>query len=502
MKSPVKRIIIVGGGTAGWMSAILMAHCWKNRDIQITLVESPNIGTIGVGEGSTPQLKAFFDFLGIQESEWMPKCYATYKNGITFSGWSTKPEFSSYFHSFESELDFKTEPAFFYNCSVRRKGVNIQAHPDRFYLGAQLTRMNLGPKPNDNFPFEVSYGYHFDASLLGQFFRDKAEKLGVVHIEGKVESTHLDSDGYIKNIRLDDGTTLDAELFVDCSGFSSLLMQQALKVPFVSFGKNLFNDAAVTLQTPFSEEYNPQTISTALSNGWVWRIPLINRTGNGYVYSSSHCSADEAETELRRHLNLVDNNISARHLKMKVGRVEKHWYKNCLAVGLSQGFIEPLEATALHLVQETIQGFIDACELGEFTNVNQDKFNQRINARFEGVRDYIVTHYILNSRQDTEYWQSNRNNTNISDSLKKLLSCWASGKDLTQEILDQGIDKFYTSMSWHSIFAGYGFFPDRDKLAPGSAKAHRHNLADIENFLDKCSINFAKSKDLLISLQR
>lgn len=491
----IEHITIVGGGTAGWMAANMMAKCWHPRGIKISLVESPNIGTVGVGEGSTPQLKHFFDFMGIREHDWMPKCHATYKNGITFSGWSTRPGYEHYFHSFESEVDFRTQPAFFFNCDARRKGVDVDAHPDSFYLGSYLTRQRRGPIPAENFPFQVGYGYHFDSSLVGQYLCHNARSLGVNHISAEVADITLNSDGAIDSLRLDTGEILSADLFVDCTGFTSLLLQKTLKVPFVSYSDNLFNDSAVTIQTPAEEDYQPHTVSTALKNGWVWKIPLTSRIGNGYVYSSRYCSSEAAEQELRQHLQLHESEVPARHLTMKVGRVDKHWHKNCVAVGLSQGFIEPLEATALHIVQETVQGFIDAYELGDFTAINRDKFNQRINARFEGVRDYIVAHYALNSRIDSEYWIANRAHRNFSDSLKNILDCWTSGGDLNKEILRQNIDKYYTAMSWHTILSGYGIFPER--LVPGSHKAHQFNLSEIDSFLSKCCANFRPAHQLI-----
>lgn len=491
-KTPISHICIVGGGTAAWMAANLMAKCWIPLGIKISLIESPDIGIIGVGEGSTPQLKTFFDFLSIDEKTWMPECNATYKNGITFKNWSTMPGCNSYFHSFESEVDFKTEPAFIYNCAVRRKGVDVHAHPDDFYLGSTLTQQKRTPLSSENFPFRVGYGYHFDSGLLGKFLGKHAESLGVQHISAKVTDIALKEDGNISHVTLDSGEDIHADLFVDSTGFRSLLLQQKLGVGFKEYKENLFNDSAVTMPTPTEKAYEPHTTSTALSCGWAWRIPLTSRVGNGYVYSSQYCTAEEAEKELREHLGVGDD-VEARHLKMRVGRVEKHWHKNCLAIGLSQGFIEPLEATALHIVQETIQGFIDAYELGRFTTSNQDSFNKRINDRFEGVRDYIVTHYILNSRHDTQYWKDNRAHTHLSDTLKHIINCWQRGEDLSKLVRDTGADKYYTSMSWHSIFSGYGIYPN--KLMPGSEKAHRHNLNDIQSFLTRCAMNFKETAE-------
>lgn len=500
--TPIKNIIILGGGTAGWMSAHMMSKCWSPLGINVTLVESSKIGIIGVGEGSTPQLKSFFDFLGIKESQWMPKCNATYKNGIRFANWSTKPGFKQYFHAFESEVDFRTQDAFFYNCEMRRKGVNIHVHPDTFYLNSILTDKKLSPIEHENFPFKVAYGYHFDSALLGKFLYQQAIEKGIKHIDAKVEHALCDDNGNINALILDSGERLAADFFIDCTGFSSQLLQKQLKVPFIDFSSNLFNDSAVTIATQRQADFKPQTLSTALKNGWVWNIPLTNRTGNGYVYSSSYCTAEQAEIEIRQNLNMFDDKVEARHIKMKVGRVEKHWYKNCLAVGLSQGFIEPLEATALHLVQETIQAFIDAFELGGFTDINQQKFNHRINEKFEGIRDYIVAHYILNSREDTDYWLANRENHRISDNLKSLLSCWKNAENLSEILARNDMEKHYTSMSWHSILSGYGVYHNEENLLQGSAKANKYNLKEIDDFLQKCSKNFFSNSGILQEIHK
>ncbi len=492
-----KKILIVGGGTAGWMAANLMASCWKPLGFEIGLLESPEIGIIGVGEGSTPQLKSFFDFLQIPESEWMSACNATYKTGIRFNHWSTKPGYASYFHPFNSELDVHTQSAFFYNCDVRRKSVNVYAHPDRFYVNAALAAQHRGPHPQDNFPFKMGYGYHFDSGLLGQFLRDKAKARGVNHYQAKVTRVNQQPNGDIASVSSDTGEIFAADFFIDCSGFIGLLIQKTLQVPFKKFSENLFNDSAVAMPSAQTEVIDSQTISTALKYGWAWEIPLTNRKGNGYVYSSAFCSADEAETELRKKLGLLDSDVQARHLTMNVGRVEKHWEKNCLAVGLSQGFIEPLEATALHIVQETLQGFIDAWELGGFTTVNQDKFNQRINARFEGVRDYIVAHYICNSRNDTEYWRANRQHQNVSENLSKVMQTWINGGNLPELILKLDIDRYYQAMSWYALLSGYGIFPERHQLVEGSAKAHKHDLLSLDKFITACASNFPPHRQLL-----
>ena len=493
----LRKILILGGGTAGWMAANLLAKRWAHLNLEICLLESSDIGTVGVGEGSTPQLKSFFDYMEIAEAEWMPACHATYKNGIRFCNWSTRPGFESYFHPFPAQPDDYSAPAFFYNSYLRRKGIDLVAHPDQFFLASYLAKHNLGPIAAHNFPFQVGYGYHFDSGLVGQFLKRHALGLGVKHIDARVAEVRLDPAGNIQQLHTADGTQLAADFYIDCSGFAGVLIQQALKAEFVSFASNLFNDSAVVMPTPQVDSIAPQTVSTALTNGWMWNIPLTQRIGNGYVYSSAFCSADQAETELRTQLGLLDADVNARQLKMKVGRLAQHWYKNCLAVGLSQGFIEPLEATALHLVQETIVGFAEAMEEGKFTAQYQDKFNQSINRRFEAVRDYIVCHYRVSSRSDTDYWRANTTHNVMSDSLRALLEVWMRGENLTQEIERQKIGDYYPSASWHCLLAGYGVFPDQSQLQPGNDLAHKYPLANIEDFIARCALNFSSHMQLL-----
>jgi 2-polyprenyl-6-methoxyphenol hydroxylase-like FAD-dependent oxidoreductase len=498
--SKPEKIVIVGGGTAGWMAANLMVQRWADQGIEISLLESPDIGIIGVGEGSTPQLKAFLDKIGAQESDWMPRCNATFKVGISFVDWSTRPGFGRYFHPFPAQPDRDNYRAFVYHCFLRRQSLDVDAHPDRFFLPAYLAANQLGPKAAHSFPFEVLYGYHFDSALLGTYLRDVAVERGVRHIEGKVTEVVQADNGDIASLNLDDGGELEADFFVDSTGFRSLLLQQALDVSFDSFDKNLFNDSAVVMPTPQGEEYNSQTISTAMKCGWAWDIPLTNRVGNGYVYSSKYCSAGEAETELREKLGLLDDDVEARHLQMRVGQVRKHWHRNCIAVGLSQGFIEPLEATALHIVQETIEAFMANYEEGNFTNAYEDRFNDVVRQRFEGVRDYIVCHYRANSRDDTDYWRDNAVNENLSDSLKGLLSTWLERGDLSEEIGRQDISRYYNTISWHCLLAGYGVFPDKHSLKPPPEDQQAHDLDRIDDFVRRCALNFAKHSEQLSEL--
>lgn len=491
-----KKVLIVGGGTAGWMAANLLVCKWQ--DTEICLVESKEIGIIGVGEGSTPHLKLFFDAIGVADSEWMPRCNATYKNGITFDKWSTKPGFESYFHPFAAQTDdIFTVPLFYKNIQARMQGYSVNAHPDRYFLETYLSSNNLGPLAAESFPFGIAYGYHFDSALLGQFLAEKAQNLGVKRIYGNVADVLVTNGGNLSAVKLSDDSQLEADFFVDCSGFNALLMQKTLKVNYMSFKDNLVNDAAVVMASEISKQLPPETKATALSNGWAWQIPLRNRFGNGYVYSSDYIDSHQAETELRQHLGLLDSEVEARHLKMKVGRVEKHWHKNCLAVGLSQGFIEPLEATALALSFNTITQFMQCFQEGKGTNLYEDAFNKDINSRFDGVRDYIVCHYKVNQRTDSAYWRDNAANNNISETLKKILTLWHNSQDFAGDMHKHKLTASYQAKSWACLLAGYGTFPKLNQNSSIDYSAHQLEIDGLNDFIRRCGLNFKNHNELL-----
>ena len=494
------RIVIAGGGTAGWIAACLMAHHWRDKPVSITLVESADIATVGVGEGSTPTLKRFFSDLNIAESDWMPACNATYKVNIRFKGWSPQNGPDSYSHPFISQPDAFTERPFHVNCHNRRLGLDVNVTPEQFLLNGWLSGAGKAPVTPPSFPFRIEYGYHFDSALLGRYLKRHAVCLGVNHIEGKIDDVITSLSGHITSLKLQSGEMVEGDFFIDCTGFRSLLLQQTLDIRFNPFGENLFNDRAAVLATPAQAQLPVETTSTALSNGWAWSIPLRSRTGNGYVFSSAHLTDDKAEAELRRHLSVQDNEGDVRFLSMRVGQVEKHWHKNCLALGLAQGFIEPLEATALHLVQLSVEFFIEDYEQGNFSPALQDKFNKDVTERFSGVRDYIVAHYKLNTRDDSAYWRENRNNMALSESLLQLLDVWYRKGDFPAEIQRQNIQSHFGITSWHCLLAGYGIFPPLTKQQPGRGDLYKDN--DTEAFFKGCLLNFPDHSAYLKDIAR
>lgn len=495
MEKPPELVIILGGGTAGWMTANLLQRRWAEMGTAITLIELPEIGIVGVGEGSTPQLKAFFDTLGIAEAEWMPRCNATYKAGIEFAGWSDKPGHERYFHPFPTDVDHFTQGQFFYSTRARRTGRDVPAHPDPFFVQTRIAREGRAPVAPPNFPFNVGYGYHFDAHLIGAFLREFGVARGIRHVEARIASVELDEAGDVKSLVAEDGRRFEADFFVDASGFRAAIVEGALKEPHRPFGENLFNDRAVVTPTPLPPDgVQACTRSIAKSAGWIWNIPLTNRIGNGYVYSSRYIDDDAAAAELRAHLGLTDD-AEVRHLKMKCGRIERSWVRNCLAVGLAQGFLEPLEATALHIVINTVESF------QAWEEERRDDFNTNIARRYEGIRDYLVCHYRTAQRSDTDYWGDAAKIDALSDSLKGVMTAWFTGQDLEQEVTRQDIGKFYLPLSWHCMLAGYGNFPPAEMLKPPGPDITRFDMADVDRFVSGCAMNFPSHTQALERLK-
>lgn len=476
-----ESVLIVGGGTAGWMTALYMSHKLPQKT-EIRLVESSDIGIIGVGEGSTPYMKNFFDELGIAESEWMQATDATYKSGIRFENWCAEPQYNAYFHPFFNEFDIQPAEMFFYNSGLKRRGFKADAKPDHYFTASYIAEQYRNPKPIKAINKHVDYAYHFDSVKLARFLRDKAIGQGVKHIVANISHAQLksgpsDTEQGIDKVITDQGEELTADFFVDCTGFRSLLIQDALKQPFQSYNDWLFNDSAVAIQTPLDQQgYKSQTNSKALTCGWMWQIPLTSRWGNGYVYSSQYLSPQDAEAELRSELKLEEaTDIKVKHLKMKVGRIDNHWHKNCVAIGLSQGFIEPLEATALMLVQFAIQNFTailskTGSRITSYQQADIEAYNIEMNRLFEGVKDYITLHYLLNTRQDSQYWIDAREKTKVSHRLKTLLDAWDQGKDFEVALNAIHEQLVYLRPSWYCILSGMGRHPekllDTDKQAP------------------------------------
>lgn len=459
-----KQIIIVGGGTAGWMCANLIAAKWSATGTKITVVESSKIGTLGVGEGSTPFLRNFFAQLNISEKQWMPACDATYKVGIAFPNWCKENHAGSYFHPFYSEIDSQLATEFFTACNQRREGFNCNSQPDHYFVTAYLAHQNKAPKRVQAAAVEVDYAYHFDATKLGLFLKQHALSLGVNLIDDEVTQVNSDAHKITSLITTNHGA-LNADFFIDCSGFKGLIIQQTLKETLIDYSAYLPNDCAVAIQSSTTDTnlIPSYTLSKGMKHGWRWSIPLQSRTGNGYVYCSDFVNAQDAEQELREEIK--DFTSHALHLKWTPGRISQHWKQNCLAVGLSQGFLEPLEAPMLNIAQQTCEAFIDAMDTMHDWEQSRQALNLLINNMIDGTRDYLQAHYKLNSRDDTPYWIYNRENPNQSATLSDIIAAWSAKGRFEQSLLKHHQQLTYRKTSWYCLLAGMQHYPPATKTA-------------------------------------
>jgi hypothetical protein len=440
------RVVIVGGGTAGWMTAAYLKKALPILE-EVILIQSSNIQTIGVGEATFSTLKLFFDYLGLAEHEWMPYCNATYKLAIRFQNWTKKP--GHFYHPFEryEVVDgfslgdwwmklLNGERAFDTSCfSVVSLCENLKSPrflDGKIFEDKVATYFGTRQPPNTvirNHSAQYPYGYHFDASLLADFLKRYAVERGVCEIIDDVTEVPLCDDGSISHLVTGGHRRVDGDLYIDCTGFRGLLINQALKEPFIGFDETLPNDSAIAIQVPTNPRDDgipPYTTATALSSGWAWTIPLYNRNGSGYVYCSKYIGSEEAETEFRAFLGPRSEGCAAHHIKMRIGRNRNSWVKNCVAIGLSSGFVEPLESTGIFFIQHAIEELVYHFPNGNGASEGQLlSYNRVINDCIDGIREFLSIHYIATDRNDTPYWR-NTNALRVSEALEERLKIWRS----------------------------------------------------------------------------
>lgn len=366
---------------------------------------------------------------------------------------------------------------------LRQHGIDVQANPDHYFLSNWVAKKRRAPLPPARLGYQADYAYHFDARLIGEFLRRWCTTRGVEHLVDTVTEVARSENGDIAGVTMERRGRMTADLYVDCTGFASVLLCKTLGVPFLSYKDYLFNDRAVAMPTPHEDPASlpSETVSLAMKCGWAWKIPLANRYGNGYVYSSDHLDEAAAERELRGHLKLFDETVEARHLSMRVGRVARSWERNCVAIGLAQGFVEPLEATALMIVQDTIENLIAAHAAPGEPQRRRDEYNVKVNRIYDAIRDYLYMHYKLNSRSDSAYWIAARDNPTMSDSVASILEVWDNGGDLLAEIKRQSAQMAYSPTSWFCILAGMGRFPKKPRKP-----THKHHAVDHEAARKSC----------------
>jgi tryptophan halogenase len=429
----VKHVVVVGGGTAGWLTAgVLAAKCVKEqgRDLKITLIESSAIGTIGVGEGTWPSLRTTLQTMGISETEFIRKCDATFKQGACFKKWIDNSEDDFYYHPLM--LPANLGPL----NSVIRKLNNDSSNHGLSYsnmLCSQEAVCERGLAPKDittpEYQGILNYAYHLDTNKFSVFIKEHCiSKLNINHVVNDIVGTTMGDDGEVGSLRLADGTELAGDFYIDCSGFAGLLIDKHFKIPFLDKSDILFCDRAVAVQCPYAEQnaaIASHTISTATGSGWIWDIGLQKRRGVGHVYSSRYMNEDDAERDLRKYVGKQMDELDIRHIKYKPGHREKFWVKNCVAVGLAAGFVEPLEASSILLVEISAYWIAEKFPHKKIGFANCEKqFNETFSYRWDTIIEFLKLHYCISRRTDTDFWRDNTHPNSIPAALVEKLNLW------------------------------------------------------------------------------
>ncbi|RYE01710.1 MAG: tryptophan 7-halogenase [Sphingomonadales bacterium] len=489
----IRSIVIVGGGTAGWMSAATLARILSTQYASITLIESDEIGIVGVGEATIPQMATFNRMLGLDEDQFMRETQGSFKLGIQFVNWGRQGH--TYYHPFgKYGLDMQgvSFHAFFLRLHQMGEAPNI----DDWSLQATASRANKFMRPIDagNSPLsEIPYAFHFDAGLYAKFLRRYAEGLGVVRREGKIVDVKLrGEDGFIQSVVMENGDAVEADLFIDCSGFRGLIIEQVLKAGFTDWSHWLPCNRAVAVPCESVDEWTPYTRSTAHTAGWQWRIPLQHRTGNGHVFSVDYMSEDEATQILLDNLDgkpLADPRI----VRFTTGHRNKFWIKNCVSMGLAGGFIEPLESTAIWLIQSGLSRFLTMFPDRDFNQADIDRYNRIMTTDYEEIRDFIILHYHATERDDSPFWNYCRT-MDIPERLAEKMRVFRSHGRCFREN-----EELFNDTSWFAVMHGQlmnaqSYDPVADIM---SLDETRSRLAHIKEAISASADYMPKQRDFI-----
>ena len=480
--SPLRNIVIVGGGTAGWMTAAAFAKA-LGRDYSIRLIESDDIGIIGVGEASIPNLTEFNRALGIDEDEFLRATRGSFKLGIEFVNWGALGD--RYIHGF-GKVGQTADSVPFHHFWLRMAGQGKAAPLGEYSINTVAPRlakfMRARPDMAGSPLAEIAHAYHFDAGLYGRFLRNYAEQRGVQRLEGKIRQVQQHQhDGSIAAVLMESGDRVAGDFFIDCSGMRALLIEQTLHAGFEDWSHWLPCDRAIAVPCESAGPLLPMTRSTAHAAGWQWRIPLQNRIGNGHVYSSSFMGQDEAETILMRNLD-GEATAAPRHLSFRTGRAKTFWDRNCVAVGLSSGFLEPLESTSIHLIHTAVARILDFFPRSGFDAADIAEYNAITRLEYEHVRDFLIMHYKLTERQDSAFWNYCRSMP-IPERLQRKLELFASNGRCYREG-----SELFTEVSWLQVMLGQrhlprSYHPFVDLLPEAEVAAY---LGSVQGVIKKC----------------
>ncbi len=468
MTDQISEITIVGGGTAGWLTAAFLIRYLnfradKEKNTKITLIESPNVPTIGVGEATIPSMPDLLRSLGVSEKEFFKRCNASFKLGVRFNNWNHDEHGNSlsFVHPFDgigTQLGGQNPAYHFHKYGGPEGRDNLD---DCLSVSVAAIRNRKGPKGLEQGDYEkhINYAYHLDAGFFAEFLRDISVERGVNHILDDVEAVEQDEKGYISNLKLQRNGDHPVELVIDCTGFKGVIIKEVLGVKFQDYSRYLLNNRALAVQIPHTdlENIEPCTNSTALGAGWVWKVPLYSRIGTGYVFSSNFRTDDEAADEFLAHLGDDGKDAEPRAIPIRVGRMEKAWKKNCIAIGLSSGFIEPLESTAIYMIENFVKLLMLNFPDKSYPDALADRFNDVTAKMVQDIRDFIILHYCTNNRQDSDYWRVAREEMEIPDSVSALLEEYRHTLPV-QTAFDQTF--LFNHMSYLTVLFAKGFFKD------------------------------------------
>ncbi|WP_333737406.1 tryptophan halogenase family protein [Streptomyces sp. IBSBF 2806] len=475
----IDSVVIVGGGTAGWMTASYLKAAFDDR-LKVTLVESERVTRIGVGEATFSTVRHFFDYLGLDESEWLPKCAGGYKLGIRFENWRGPGQ--HFYHPFER---LRSADGFSLADWWLRIGDRSRPFDRQCFITTALCEAKRSPRLMDGSLFSMDldgslgrstleeqraqfpYAYHFDADLVAKFLAEYSTDRGVRHVIDDVVEVGQDERGWLSHVTTKEHGRIEGDLFIDCTGFRGLLINKTLGETFESFNDVLPNNRAVALRVPreHATEMNPYTTATAMDAGWIWTIPLFRRNGNGYVYSDEYITPEEAEQTLRDFVGPGHEDLEANHIRMRIGRHDRSWVKNCVAIGLASAFVEPLESTGIFFIQHGIEQLVKHFPDEHWDPQLAADYNSRVAHVVDGVKEFLVLHYAAATREDTPYWKEAKVRA-MPEGLKERLASARS------HLLDEeSIYPYYhgfESYSWNAMLMGLGLEP----AGPRPALAH------------------------------
>jgi tryptophan 6-halogenase len=527
MDQLVTRVVILGGGTSGWMAAAYLGKAFQGT-VEVTVLEAPAIPRIGVGEATVPNLqRVVFDFLGIAEEDWMRECNASFKMAVKFINWRTagpgqanarswngRPD--HFYHPFGLLPTVADVPLSHYWARKRLDGETDEPFDYACFQTPAIMDAVKAPKDADGRPV-THYAWHFDAQLVADYLsRFAVRELGVIHVQDQMERVEFDERGFIRALLTRGGQRLEGDLFVDCSGFRGLLINQALEEPFLDMSDHLLCNRAVATAIPHddaAEGVEPYTSAIAMSSGWSWRIPLLSRFGSGYVYSGDFASDEDAIGEFCSMWRLDPDTTPLNRIRFRVGRNRRSWVKNCVSIGLASCFLEPLESTGIYFTYAAVYQLVKHFPDLRFDPTLIEQFNKKIETVFDDTRDFIQAHFYFSPRTDTPFWQANKD-LQLTDSIREKVAMYKAGLPVNAPItdergyygkLDAEFDNFWTNGSYYCIFTGLGMLPDQSlpMLAhrPDAIKAAEAVFAEIRRRQQELTAALPSNFDYLRALR-